>query len=297
VKKTILTLLILCVPLSLRAEYLFLTDGSIIKCSVVRETLTAVTYRVDEGPVLSVPRGEVMRLLYTDITMERISVKLRNGKTLKVFLVDEDRSTYTFRKELYNPAEFTVKRSDVLVMGEIVNEILFTISAAPGIMMPLGNFGYLAGIGFGGSLTLKKNDFFIPRLEGGISLGFNYLTGNDSPAPGSALRSTDSSFFIPVTLRGGYRFTVSSKTFLTPWAGGGAAYLDMPYVERDENTLTEEAQHLKTIGPVGMVGVTGEYVMSESWVLTATLEQGMLFTNDLWGYPYLRLEIGGGMKF
>jgi hypothetical protein len=33
-------------------------------------------------------------------------------------MVDEDRANYTFRMELYNPEEFTLKRSDVLFMAE-----------------------------------------------------------------------------------------------------------------------------------------------------------------------------------
>ena len=37
---------------------------------------------------------------------------------MRVFMVDEDRETYTFRKDLNKPAEFKLERADVLFIAE-----------------------------------------------------------------------------------------------------------------------------------------------------------------------------------
>ena len=44
----ILILLLITTP-PLRSEYLFLTDGSIIKGSIIKETLDVVTFRAEQG--------------------------------------------------------------------------------------------------------------------------------------------------------------------------------------------------------------------------------------------------------
>jgi hypothetical protein len=59
-----------------------------------------------------------MRILYTELKMGKIYIQKRDGKGVVAYMVDEDRANYTFRMELYNPEEFTLKRSDVLFMAE-----------------------------------------------------------------------------------------------------------------------------------------------------------------------------------
>ena len=59
-----------------------------------------------------------MRILYTKLKMGKIFIQKRDGEGIVAFIVDEDQETYTFRKELYQPEEFTLNRGDVLFMAE-----------------------------------------------------------------------------------------------------------------------------------------------------------------------------------
>ena len=117
--KTVITLMA-CVFLymPLYSEAVFLKDGSIIDGSIISDAAGSVTLRMADKKTKQIPRSDIMRILYTELKMGKIYVQKRDGKGLVAYLVDEDRASYTFRKELYAPEEFTLKRSDVLFMAE-----------------------------------------------------------------------------------------------------------------------------------------------------------------------------------
>jgi hypothetical protein len=99
--------------------YLFLTDGSIIKGTVVHESGTDVIFR-GETDIKSKTYSSsmVLRVQYGDIIMERVLVKLKNGSEIRAFMVAEDSSSYTFRKDINKPDEFSVSRLDVLFVTQ-----------------------------------------------------------------------------------------------------------------------------------------------------------------------------------
>ncbi len=99
-------------------ENVFLRDGGIINGSITRESALTVTVRKKDGKSETIPRGRIMRILYTELNMGKIHVQMRNGKNFEAYIVDEDQKTYTFRKELTSPQEETVKRSEVLFIAE-----------------------------------------------------------------------------------------------------------------------------------------------------------------------------------
>ncbi len=99
---------------SLFAEYVFLKDGSIIKCRIESETKTSISARLADGKQATFNPRNVIRILYTELYMGKIFVNKTDGTVLEVYMVDEDQTSYTFRKDLYKPAEFTVKREEVL---------------------------------------------------------------------------------------------------------------------------------------------------------------------------------------
>jgi hypothetical protein len=100
------------------AEALFLKDGSIIDGTIVSDGATSVTIRLSDKKTKQIPRSDLMRILYTELKMGKIYIQKRDGKGIVAYMVDEDRESYTFRLELYNPEEFNLKRSDVLFMAE-----------------------------------------------------------------------------------------------------------------------------------------------------------------------------------
>ncbi len=111
-------LIFLAIAIPSSAEYLFLKDGSIINCKVIEETPVYITIKTDKENNEIYTQDKVLRVLYTELNMGKIYVQLKNGKSMRVFMVDEDRNTYTFRKDIYKPEEFKIKRAEVMFITE-----------------------------------------------------------------------------------------------------------------------------------------------------------------------------------
>ncbi len=99
------------------SEYVFIKDGSILDGTIASDSVESVTLRLKDNKIKQIPRSTIMRILYTELYMGKVYVQKTDGKNVICYMVDEDRETYTFRKELFNPAEFTIKRDQVLFMA------------------------------------------------------------------------------------------------------------------------------------------------------------------------------------
>ena len=104
--------------LPLGAEFVFLKTGEIIEGKIVSDSAKAVMLQTNEKKPLTVQRDDIMRILYTKLKMGKVFIQKRDGEGVVAFIVDEDQESYTFRKELYQPEEFTLNRGDVLFMAE-----------------------------------------------------------------------------------------------------------------------------------------------------------------------------------
>lgn len=102
----------------LRSENVFLKDGSIVNATIVRDSAKSITVRDKGGKQETIPRENIMRILYTELNMGKIHVQMRNGKNFEAYMVDEDQKTYTFRKVLNDPQELTINRTEVLFIAE-----------------------------------------------------------------------------------------------------------------------------------------------------------------------------------
>lgn len=107
-------LAILAAGIQLHAESVFIKDGSIIQGSIVSDTADTITMYTTEKKTVTIQRSRIMRILYTELYMGKIFVNLIDGSVIEVYMVDENRDTFTFRKDLYKPEELVVKREDVL---------------------------------------------------------------------------------------------------------------------------------------------------------------------------------------
>lgn len=116
--KILLTaLIVLGAAANLHAEYIFLKDGNIIQGQIVSEDATELIILKTDKKQVTVKRSDTMRVLYTEIYLGKIFIQLTNGKNIGCYMVDEDRESYTFRMELYNPEEFKYKRDQVLFIA------------------------------------------------------------------------------------------------------------------------------------------------------------------------------------
>lgn len=99
------------------AEYIFLRDGNIIQGTIITDEEDYIIARIG-NETKNLPRTTVMRILYTGLTMTKLFIQKRNGESFVAYLVDEDRDSYRFRRELYKPEEFSVPRKDILFISE-----------------------------------------------------------------------------------------------------------------------------------------------------------------------------------
>lgn len=116
-KILILFLSIIIFSIPVYSEYVFLKDGGILEGKIISDAPGSVTIRLKDKKIKQVPRDNIMRILYTELYMGKVYVQRTDGKNVVCYMVDEDRESYTFRKELFNPEEFTIKRDQVLFMA------------------------------------------------------------------------------------------------------------------------------------------------------------------------------------
>ena len=118
--KTIIISILACVVFTLpvQAEFVFLKNGSIIEGKVTADSADSITVRDKENKEKLIPRNSILRMLYTSLKLGKIYIQKRDGEGIVAFMVDEDRDSYTFRKELNKPDEFVLQRSDVLFIAE-----------------------------------------------------------------------------------------------------------------------------------------------------------------------------------
>jgi hypothetical protein len=113
----IILIMLLAITMPISAEYVFLKDGAIVEGTIISDAAGSVVIRDKDKKIRQIPRTNIMRILYTELYMGKVYVQKTDGKNVICYMVDEDRESYTFRKELYNPEEFKLKRDQVLFMA------------------------------------------------------------------------------------------------------------------------------------------------------------------------------------
>lgn len=116
-KLNIIIIILVAIAMPLSAEYVFLKDGSIVEGTITSDAAGTVTVRTKENKIKSIQRSIIMRILYTELYMGKVYVQKTDGKNVICYMVDEDRDSYTFRKELFTPEEFKLRRDQVLFMA------------------------------------------------------------------------------------------------------------------------------------------------------------------------------------
>jgi len=111
-------IVIMAVSTPLIAEFVFMKDGSIVDGTIIKDSEAAITIRTADKKQIQIQRNKMMRILYTKLKMGKVYIQKRDGEGIVAYIVDEDQDSYTFRKELYKAAEFTINRSDVLFIAE-----------------------------------------------------------------------------------------------------------------------------------------------------------------------------------
>lgn len=189
-KKTIITIALMLSACSAFAEYIFLRDGSIIRGKIVSDSAASIVITDKDNKRQTIPREKIMRILYTDLYLGKIYVQKIDGKNEVCYMVDEDRDTYTFRRELYSPEEFTLRRDQVLFIargnptgleGEAGTDAIDLKWVAP--YNPVTKYRiYMKGPGeteFKSAAETKKKNYTFEKLSSNTKFVF-YVTAIDS---------------------------------------------------------------------------------------------------------------------
>ena len=104
--------LLLSIPLN--SGYVFTKDGGIVEGTITSDPAAAVTVRQKDSRARQIPHASNLRILYTEFYMGKVNVQKKDGKNVVCYMADEDRESYTSRKELYNPEELKLRSDHVL---------------------------------------------------------------------------------------------------------------------------------------------------------------------------------------
>lgn len=99
------------------AECVFLKNGNIVRGRVLGETGTSITVKPAEGAPRTIGRGQLLRILYTDIYLGKVVVRLTDGSSREAYMVDENADAYIFRDQLDRVDEYTLPRKKVLFIA------------------------------------------------------------------------------------------------------------------------------------------------------------------------------------
>ena len=117
-KKIFITLLLLLSSFPLRAEFLFLKDGTIIKGKVINETADVITFQNEQNNILNYPHYQVLRVSYADLNLGKLYVQMKSGENFRAYMVEEEAEFYRFRKIINKPDEFVIEKEEILFLAE-----------------------------------------------------------------------------------------------------------------------------------------------------------------------------------
>ena len=91
----------------------FLKDGEIIDCRIVREGIRFIEVSPFEGERRIIQRADIMRIQYNNSYKNKKIFSKRDGTRIEGYIMEENDKEYIYRKELSSPEEGRVFKSDL----------------------------------------------------------------------------------------------------------------------------------------------------------------------------------------
>ena len=95
------------------AEHVFLKDGSMFSGKIIKNEKNYITLKLKTGK-LKIKRNNIKRILYNELNLDINYIIDNKGTKMALYRVDEDKTTYTFRKKLNEPDELVLKKSGII---------------------------------------------------------------------------------------------------------------------------------------------------------------------------------------
>jgi hypothetical protein len=98
---------------SIKAEAVFMNDGSIIEGKVIRDTDKIISIKPQAGPVRDIQRKDLIRVLYSDDYKNKVYIYKLDDTMVEGYIVYEDRINYTIRENLVSANELSLSKDKV----------------------------------------------------------------------------------------------------------------------------------------------------------------------------------------
>ena len=91
----------------------FLRDGEIIDCRIVREGIRFIEVSPLEGERRIIQRSDIMRIQYNNSYKNKKVFSKRDGTKIEGYIMEENNKEYIFRRDLSSPEEGRVFKNDL----------------------------------------------------------------------------------------------------------------------------------------------------------------------------------------
>ena len=179
------------------AEVIYLNDGQVITGTIVAETTDDITVKT-KYQTRRIRRADVTRIMYGERKMERITLLMNDGTTIKGFLVDQDAEKYIIRDKENSAEERNIPKSSVAQTsgGDIV-PLAPTIMLRGGVFYPVNSDGAKFKPAAFGMLSGDVTFRWIPKMRVIAEVGFSRCEGDAPDLYGQ---------FVPLLVGGYYDF-------------------------------------------------------------------------------------------
>ncbi|MBP7737090.1 MAG: hypothetical protein KA369_14020 [Spirochaetes bacterium] len=251
---------------SLHAESIFLRDGSIVEGTITTENFETITVKQYNGKSRAVPRKEIIRTLFNDHYKTMFYFQLDGDEMVEGYIVEEDALSYRLRPDLYSPREKVILKTKINSYSKkrpVPKKPLIAVSARPAGVVPLFGFRDIALCGTGGIAGIDWLAIGGSAFRLGIHGGCWYLF----PARQEFRRIV----IAPITIHGGYEFTINKWLTLCPFLDAGGAYNSM--VSRP-SIIRKSARD--SFEPLVMAGLDTMFFVSKAVAITIGAGYGII---------------------
>ncbi len=157
---------------SLKAEAVFLNDGSIIEGKIIMDTDKSISIKPQFGLVRVIQRKDLLRVLYTDDYKNKIYIYKLDNSMIEGYMVYEDKGNYTIRENITSPNELSISKEKVNFISKkkvipidnqktVDIERVKEVSESQAVEEKNRLFGMDWGIGFKAPFYDEKKDYVI----------------------------------------------------------------------------------------------------------------------------------------
>lgn len=139
------------------AESIFLLDGSIVEGKIIRENDSGIVIKkLSDSREVTFKYNDIIRISYDNNYRKKSYIRLKSGKVLSGYVVEETKTHYICRTSLNSTDETRIRRDDVVTLSEeqfMSKGIYYSLGIFPGAAQLYSKRDIPGGIFLGSSLV------------------------------------------------------------------------------------------------------------------------------------------------